>query len=367
MIAQTRRKLAGQALVVGFPGTTPPPELLEIARNGELGGFILFKRNLGSALAVADLCAQLGAAFPAERPPFIAVDQEGGRVQRLGPPVLQLPPMRALGRIDDPTLTEHVALGLGTQLAALGFNMDFAPVLDVDSNADSPVIGDRSFGPVPELVARHGLAFARGLSRAGVGSCGKHFPGHGATTLDSHFALPRLSFDRARLEAIELRPFRLLASAPELTAIMTAHIVVDAIDGERPVTLSPAALETLLRDELGFRGVVFSDDLEMKAIADHYGIGEAACQAIAAGCDVLLVCASADLCLQAQEALVRRAEVDPAFERRLQAACDRSLAARRRHPIRALAEHALHAEFQTSSSLQDRIAEALQRLATTEA
>jgi beta-N-acetylhexosaminidase len=367
MIAQTRRKLAGQALIVGFPGATPPPDLLETARNGELGGFILFKRNVGPALAVADLCAELSAAFPIDRPPFISVDQEGGRVQRLGPPVLQLPPMRALGTIDDPDLTERVAFVLGTQLAALGFNLDFAPVLDVDSYADSPVIGDRSFGSEPELVGRHGRAFARGLSRAGVASCGKHFPGHGATTLDSHLALPRLSFDRSRLEQVELRPFRQLATDPELTAIMTAHIVVDALDADRPATLSAAALEGLLRDELGFRGLVISDDLEMKAIADNYGIGDAACQAVAAGCDVLLVCKSAELALEAQEALVLRAERDPSFERRLQAAFDRSLAVRRRYPIRARSADELHAELQASSGLQERIADALQRLATTEA
>lgn len=364
MIAHSRRQLAGQAVVAGFPGLTPPAELLRAAAAGELGGFILFRRNLGPAPVVAELNRELTAAFPADLPPWLAVDQEGGRVQRLGAPVLQLPPMRAFGRVDDPGLTEAAAIALGRQLAALGFNMDFAPVMDVDSYAQSPVIGDRSFGPEPELVARHALAFARGLNRGGVAACGKHFPGHGATTVDSHLALPRLSFDRARLDQIELHPFRALAQAPELTAIMTAHIVVDALDPARPATLSPAAVSNLLRSELGYAGVIFSDDLEMKAIADHHGVGDAACAAIEAGCDVVLICASPELCAQASAALELRAERDRAFEARLAQAAERSLTARQRWRVRPTDPGTLQAELATSAALEARIAHALDRIAS---
>ena len=190
MIAQTLRRSAGQVLLAGFPGREPPTELQAAAASGALGGFVLFRRNLGDFVEVAELCGRLIAAFPPDTPPFIAVDQEGGRVQRLGPPVLQLPPMRRLGEVDDPALTEAAAHLLGQQLAALGSNWDFAPVLDVDSNPQSPVIGDRSFGNEPERVIRHARAFARGLTRAGIAACGKHFPGHGDTAVDSHFALP---------------------------------------------------------------------------------------------------------------------------------------------------------------------------------
>jgi beta-N-acetylhexosaminidase len=362
MIADSVRKLAGQALVAGFPGTTPPVLLAEAAGRGELGGFILFRRNLGAPDEVAELTKALAAACPAELPPWIAVDQEGGRVQRLGAPVLQLPPMRDLGALDDVGLTEQLARALGGQLGALGFNMDFAPVLDVDTHADSPIIGDRSFGTDPERVIRHGRAFARGLQAAGVAACGKHFPGHGDAALDSHLALPYVAHDRARLDAIELAPFGALAA--ELCSIMTAHIVFDAIEPGRPATLSRSALDGVLRRQLGFGGVLFSDDLRMKAIADNIGIPQAACEAIAAGCDVLLVCEEPELSLEVHSALVARGERDPAFVDRLRDAAARSLAARRRYPPRARAGAELAAALAApeTRALQDRLAHALSRL-----
>ncbi len=358
MIADSLRKLAGQALIAGFPGPEPPPELLAAASRGELGGFILFRRNLGPPGAVAALNAQLAASFPASLPPWIAVDQEGGRVQRLGPPVLQLPPMRALGALDDVALTQEAALILGQQLAALGFNLDFAPVLDVDSNPDNPIIGDRSFGAEPERVARHGAAFAAGLEQAGIASCGKHFPGHGDAAVDSHLALPRCSHGLERLLQVELRPFALAHAA--LSAVMTAHIVFDALDPERPATLSRAALQ-LLRERIGFAGVSFSDDMLMKAIADHHDIGEASCEAVAAGCDVVLICDQPETCLAAHAALVRRAERSPELAARLREAAERSLRARQRHATRALQPQAVLARLQAlgASALEARIAEAL--------
>jgi beta-N-acetylhexosaminidase len=361
MIADSLRKLAGQALMAGFPGQEPPLALLDAARLGELGGFVLFRHNLGPPEAVAELTRRLSAACPTELPPWIGVDQEGGRVQRLRSPVLQLPPMRVLGRIDDVELTEQAAALLGGQLAALGFNLDFAPVLDVDSNPDNPIISDRSFGAEPELVARHGIAFARGLERAGVAACGKHFPGHGDAGLDSHWLLPHLAHGLERLERVELLPFR--AARAQLTAVMTAHIVFDALDASRPATLSRRMLDGLLREHVGFEGVVFSDDLEMKAISDHYGVAEAACEAVAAGCDVLLICHRPELCLQAHAALVRRAEREPSFAERLRQAARRSLAARLRHPPRPLAPEAVLGRLQALSSdaVADRIAEVLQQ------
>jgi beta-N-acetylhexosaminidase len=349
---------AGQVLVAGFPGREAPPELQKAAGRGELGGFVLFKRNLGSAAEVADLTRALHTAFPADAPPFVAVDQEGGRVQRLGPPVLQLPPMRELGAIDDPALTEALAERLGAQLQALGFNLDFAPVLDVDSNPRNPVIGDRSFGAEPERVARHGMAFARGLERGGVLSCAKHFPGHGDTALDSHLALPTVTHDEARLASVELRAFELAAGAS--STLMTAHIVFPAIDPERPATLSRALLHERLRQRLGYRGVVFSDDLEMKAIADHYGVGEAACLAIEAGCDALLVCSKPELTLEAHAALCRRAEHDAAFAARLSQAAARGEALRRTRPPLGLSGAACVARLSQlpSEPLQERLARA---------
>jgi beta-N-acetylhexosaminidase len=357
MIAETARKLAGQVLVAGFPGLTLPPELHTAAARGELGGFVLFRRNLGDPSQIGELTAGLAAACAgAEAPPWVAVDQEGGRVQRLGRPVLPLPPMRSLGAIDDVALTERAAQVVGRQLAALGFNLDFAPVLDVDTYAESPIIGDRSFGTDAAKVTRHGRAFARGLEAAGVAACGKHYPGHGDAALDSHLALPRVAHDRARLDRVELAPFRELAA--ELSTLMTAHIVFDALDPERPATLSPKAIAELLRGELGFHGVIFSDDLEMKAIADHYGVEDAACAAIAAGCDAILVCSKPELCLRAHAALVKRAEGDAAFAARLADAAARNLAARRAHPLRPEAPARVAARLQElgDPALEERLA-----------
>jgi len=319
--------LAGQVLVVGFAGKDAPAELLGPCARGELGGIILFKRNLGTMHEVAALIGRFVAASPPELPLLVAVDQEGGRVARLGAPVLALPPMEKLGIIDDPALTERAGELLGRQLKALGFNMDFAPVLDVNTNPANPVIGDRAFGRDPDRVVRHGLAFARGLARGGILSCGKHFPGHGDTDLDSHLALPKLSHSRARLDQAELVPFA--ASKGAIPALMTAHVVFDALAPGKPATIAREVVTGLLRDELAYDGVVVSDDLEMKAIADHYGVEQAACLAIEAGCDVLLVCSRVDWALRAQTALAARAEADPAFMLRLEQAASRAIAMRR--------------------------------------
>ena len=317
---------AGQVLVAGFPAGEPPADLLGLAGQGALGGFILFKRNLGAPEEVARQNARLIAACPPDLPPWIALDQEGGRVARLGPPVLRLPPMRVLGDLGDTGLTERAGELLGRQLRLLGFNLDFAPVLDVDTNPDNPVIGDRSFGRDPERVIVQARAFAAGLARAGIAACGKHFPGHGDTAQDSHLQLPRWPHDMARLRSVELRPFAALVR--ELPCLMSAHVVFDAIDAGVPATLSRAALTQLLRRELGYRGVLWSDDLEMKAIADHYGIADAAVRAIEAGCDSVLVCASPHHAVAAQQAIAARARRDTAFAVRLREAALRSLGAR---------------------------------------
>src|SRR5688572_1439217 len=223
---------AGQVLVGGFPGTVPFEPLLDAAARGELGGIVLFKRNLGSPIEVARLVAAFDEKAPIDRPLLVAIDQEGGRVARLGRPVLELPPMRRLGERDDPELTRRAGRVLGGQLAALGVTTNFAPVLDVDTHPANPVIGDRSFGRDAETVTRHGLAFAHGLAAGGILACGKHFPGHGDTELDSHLALPRLTHAWERLERVELAPFR--AACGDLQMIMTAHVVFEAIDADRP-------------------------------------------------------------------------------------------------------------------------------------
>lgn len=323
----TTRLLAGQVLVAGFDGTEPPEELLRACERGELGGIILFKRNLRQMHEVAALIARFVDKTPPDRPLLVSVDQEGGRVARLGTPVLKLPPMAQLAALGDVALTERAGQLLGKQLAALGFTMDFAPVLDVNTNPNNPVIGDRAFGSEPGAVIEHALAFARGLeAEGGVLACGKHFPGHGDTELDSHLALPVLRHDRARLDAVELAPFR--AARGRVSAVMTAHVVFEELAAGVPATLSPRVVSGLLREELGYEGLIISDDLEMRAIADHYGIEQAACMAIEAGCDTLLICSRVDWFARAQQALADKAASDASFRRRLEDAAQRSIALR---------------------------------------
>lgn len=317
---------AGEA----FDPTEAPAPLLELAAADALGGVILFRRNIAGWPQLTRLTRDIRAAFPDPTAALVAVDQEGGRVARLGPPVLTLPPMRALGALANPALTERLFEGLGAQLHALGFNVNMAPVLDVDTNPDNPIIGDRSFGRGPAVVIEHGRAVIAGLTSAGIAACGKHFPGHGDTLLDSHLALPRLTHDLARLQRVELAPFAALAS--QLPTLMTAHVVFEALSPDTPATLSPRIMTDLLRQELGFAGPVFSDDLEMKALADHHSVADAACGAIAAGCDALLICSEVERSLSARSALASRARADRDFAARLLDAAQRVTAIGKRFP-----------------------------------
>jgi len=291
--------------MVGFSGLEPGADFSSLVDAGVFGA-VLFQRNLGDAKSVADLCRSLKSS--AKRPLALAVDQEGGRVTRLrGVPFTSLPPMRAIGVQGDAALARRVGRLLAYELRAVGFDWDFAPVLDVDTNPANPVIGDRSFSRDQELVARLGVALAQGLEEGGVASCGKHFPGHGDTVQDSHLTLPRLPHGLERLREIELLPFKAYARAG-LAAVMTAHVVFEAIEPRLPATLSPEVLDGILRNELGFAGVLVSDDLEMKAIADHYAIAEVVRRGALAGVDLFLLCHNAKLQFEAIEALIRSVE-----------------------------------------------------------
>ncbi len=271
------------------------------------------------------------------RPPrrrFVGIDQEGGRVARLRAPLLDVPPMRTVASWGDAAFAERIAHGVGAELAALGITIDFAPVLDVNTCPENPVIGDRAFGTDAATCATFGVAWIRGLQSAGVLACGKHFPGHGDTSKDSHVDLPVVHQPRERIESVELVPFRAAAAAGVAT-LMTAHVVYPALDPARPATLSRAVC-TDLREAIGFRGLLISDDLEMSAIAARMSVEEAAVQAVAAGCDALLVCWSDDKQERAVEALVREAERSAAFRQRCEEACARGLEARRRSTARPL-------------------------------
>ncbi|MBX5481384.1 MAG: beta-N-acetylhexosaminidase [Myxococcaceae bacterium] len=330
MASELYRQVA-RMFMAGFPGRSPDPDFRALVDDG-LFGAILFKRNVGSARETAELCREVKGL--AKRPFILAVDQEGGRVARLrGEPFTSLPPMRDIGRREDEALAERAGKLLAFELRAVGFDWDFAPVLDVDTNPANPVIGDRAFAREAQTVARLGVALARGLEAGGVASCGKHFPGHGDTSSDSHLTLPHLPHAMDHLRAVELVPFKAYADA-KLASLMTAHVLFEAIDPDVPATMSRSVLDGVLRRELGFDGVLVSDDLEMKAIADHYGVAEAAVQGAAAGVDLFLVCHHASEQRAAIEAVVRAVESGRIPRARIEEANLRldALAARFAHP-----------------------------------
>lgn len=328
---QSLLDLCGDLLVVGIDGPSLDAKTARDLSEGRRAGIILFRRNIPNVEGAHALCTEISRSARGISP-FIAVDQEGGRVARVPSPIIELPPMRALGDLGDAELVRRAGATLGAQLLAIGFNVDFAPVLDVDSNPDNPVIGDRSFARDARRVAELGAAFARGLESAGVMSCGKHFPGHGDTDKDSHLELPFVRHSLERLERVELLPFREAGAA--VSSLMTAHVVFEALDPGIPATHSRKIVTDLLRGALGYQGLVFSDDLEMKALAAHHTPEESAVKAIRAGCDVLLVCKDADIAERAYRALVQQAERDTAFRARCLDASRRSRKMRERFPAR---------------------------------
>jgi beta-N-acetylhexosaminidase len=335
MIAPTALPLpaaVGELLLTGFDGVVLAPATRRALERHERAGVVLFRRNVPSleetralTSAIAEAAARSGEPLPA----LVAIDQEGGRVTRLPRPFPSLPPMRVLARGGD-RLVRDAARVVGRGLAHLGIDLDLAPVLDVDSNPANPVIGDRAFGREPEAVARRALAFARGLASAGVLPCGKHFPGHGDTHADSHRELPRVAHDRDRLTRIELLPFA-RAAAASLPMLMTAHVVFDALDPAHPATMSAPILTGLLRRQLGYRGVIVSDDLTMRAIAGRMDPGIAAASAIQAGCDVLLICRDEPLQAAAEAGLIRAAERSAALRHRISESAARVRALKRAH------------------------------------
>jgi len=295
---------AARLFSVGFHGKAPSDDLRALLERG-VGGVIFFSRNVGDPAEVADSTSAIKRQ--AGRPLIISLDQEGGKVARLRRGFSELPSMRALGETHDPALAREVGALIGRELRAVGFDLNYAPVLDVDTNPDNPVIGSRSFGRTAERVSALAVALQSGLESAGVAACGKHFPGHGDTKQDSHLELPRLSHSLDRLRQVELRPF-VAAIAAGIPALMTAHVVFEPLDPLYPATMSRAVLHGLLREELGYDGLLISDDLEMRAIADHYEVAETVLRGLDAGIDQFLCCHTAALAHRAIDAVVHAVE-----------------------------------------------------------
>lgn len=302
---------AGNAFILGFDGISVPASLKRLSERHGLGGVVLFDRNIESPEQLKQLTRELQPLSP-DGSLIVSIDQEGGRFQRLRPPnFTAFPPACEVG------VQTALDLGqrMGEQLATLGINVDFAPVLDVNTNPHNPIIGERSFGADPQVVAEVGKLFVQGLQEKGVWACGKHFPGHGDTDQDSHMTLPVVDHLIERLRAVELVPFRELIEAG-LRAVMTAHVLYQALDPEHPATFSSRILSGLLRKELGFKGLIITDDMGMVGSLSQADLPEGCIQAFVAGCDLLLVCDHHERHEEMIEALEKAMDRSEALQKR---------------------------------------------------
>ncbi len=286
------RDKIGQLMIIGLRDKTLTQDEAEFIVRNNIGGVILFPRNIESPEQLHTLCKsiqQLRHKTRDKLPLFISIDMEGGRVARLKKPFTEWPPIAKLGKIDSTSLSFKMALAMGEELAAVGINLNFAPCVDVLTNPENKLIGDRSISTDPEQVAKHASALVRGYIKAGVVACAKHFPGHGNTIIDSHEDLPVENVDLERLKSLELVPFK-KAFRARLDMVMTAHIQFPKVDPKWPVTLSEIFIRDLLRKELRYRGLIITDDLDMKALAKNFERQEIPVRALQAGCDILLYC-----------------------------------------------------------------------------
>lgn len=305
----------GQLILVGFQGTYLTNQAKELIHTYKVGGFILFAQNMEDPAYAVQLLNDIKIENKKnDIPVFLGVDQEGGRVTRL-PGLSNLPTNAFIGAKDDEAFAYAYGQLLGRQLQAFGFQFNFAPVMDVNSNPDNPVIGDRAFGKDPELVSKMGIALMEGMQEEKVIPAIKHFPGHGDTTVDSHESMPTVNKTLAELEAMELIPFRRAIEAG-VDVVMTSHIALPKIGSKVPATMSKEVITDLLREEIGFRGVVITDDLTMGAIAD-YGVPEAANEAIKAGVDIVLIAFGHDQIIETVERLRESVETGEITEARI--------------------------------------------------
>lgn len=298
LTSMTADEKLGQLLIAGLDGTEAGDEVRRLITDIHVGGFILYKPNMTSAGQTVSLLNRLKELNHSSGIPLLlSVDQEGGKVSRL-PVDIELPSSRDIAANGTPERARAVAKAVGQELKAFGFNVNYAPVLDIDSNPANPVIGSRSFGADAKTVKLYGISAMQGLRESGIIPVVKHFPGHGDTATDSHLELPVVNKSLAELEKLELLPFRAAAEAGA-DAIMAAHILLPRLDPDYPATLSPAIITGLLREKIGYKGVVITDDMTMGAIAKHFPMKEAAVRAVQAGCDLVLVAHGYD---QVQEA-----------------------------------------------------------------
>src|SRR5438309_5511217 len=355
------KEKGGQLFMLGFQRTEVSKDLRTLFQHYHPDGVILFSRNLQEPSQAAHLVNALQKLAPA-MPLFVAIDQEGGRVARLPKGFTVFPGQGALGRAGTVELAYSFAEVTAKELRAIGVNMNLTPVLDINSNPENPIIGDRAFGNDPLQVETLGLAVIAGLQDNGVLACGKHFPGHGDTTSDSHKELPTVSHGLDRLHEIELRPFA-HCFQNGLAAVMTAHVRYPALDPEHPATLSPAILSDLLRSQLQFKGLVLTDDLEMHAILDHYSIETAAIRALNAGADILLISKDPERQAAAMDAVYRAVKDGDIPDLRFEHAVLRVLEAKERYLLPYTPADPKHAAERVGTKAHREVAHSIKEAA----
>lgn len=316
------KHIIGQHMVIGISGHSLMDDEKKFIVENNISGIVLFARNVSSdPNQIRELCAEiqdLRHKMADKAPLYIGIDMEGGRVARLKKPFTVWPPLKKLGDIDSPTVSYNFAEAMGKELKAVGINLDFAPCIDVFTNPQNTVIGDRAVSTDPEMVAKHGSALVRGYLKADVIPCVKHYPGHGNTLADSHEDLPIEEADWKRLEDVELVPFKKTFRS-KVEMVMTAHILFKNVDPEWPVTMSKKFLTDLLRDQLNYRGLIITDDLDMKALAKHYDRELIPVKSLEAGADLILYCNEAESPPRAMEAIAKALEAGTLTQAQLKA------------------------------------------------
>ena len=278
----------GQMIIAGFSGTTLNEETKDLIQNKRIGGVIFYSNNIESITQTVTLLNDIKAINEQNKTPlFLSIDQEGGRVSRLPGSLKTIPTNELIGNVNEPKFSYGIGKIIGNELKQFGFNLDYAPVMDVNSNPDNPVIGDRSFSSNPNVVKKLGVETMKGLQSEDIVTVIKHFPGHGDTSVDSHLQLPKVNKSVEDLKKTELIPFK-GAIEEGVDMVMIAHILLPQLD-DKPASLSPKIINGLLRNQMGYEGVVITDDMTMKAITNHYGIEQASVDSIKAGSDLILV------------------------------------------------------------------------------
>ena len=329
----TLEEKIGQLMIIGVEGKSFTPEMENLIRNYHVGGIILMGKNISTASEMHQLIKDSKIANePNKIPLFLSVDEEGGRVSRLPAGFNKLPSNGQIGKRNDTEFSYQVGTYLSEVLHEFGYNMNFAPVLDVNSNPNNPVIGDRSFGADPEQVANLGTSTMHGMMDNGIISVVKHFPGHGDTVVDSHKVLPKIEASLERLRQMELIPFQ-KAIKEGVDAIMVAHLLIPALDPLYPSSMSKAVITDLLRNEMAFNGVVITDDLTMGAIVNEYTVAEAALQSFIAGSDLLLIVGGYENEISAIETLMSAVETGSITEDRLNESLKRILSLKEKYDV----------------------------------